>query len=349
MKDFNDIYYNSVECVRCSLCLDRCPAVRAVGTDKAPMYSAVYSALGSRFDLEMVTEEAFQCIDCYECESACPVNVPIADTMAYIRRLCREKNTVPEAVTDIVHRAEAGENILGKPQEIREGKAYVAVFLGYAGELDVEMQNAFDKICKAAGISYTFLTDTADSGYFLDRSGQTEGLQKAVDTNVKAFERGQAKVIVTPCSYSFEAFQNYYPEKYTYLHTSEFLEDLLEKKNLNATGGTEQTAYHAAHMLTRKNEVKAPEELIVKLSGQKAVQPERTGYRTSSSGLGGGLGLFYPELAAAVSKKRAKELADLGCRTVVTGCVFEKYALKEAIKEKDMEIIDITEYVARAL
>ena len=40
---------------------------------------------------------------------------------------------------------------------------------------------------------------------------------------------------------------------------------------------------------------------------------------------------------------------DLGCRTVVTGCVFEKYALKEAIKEKDMEIIDITEYVARAL
>lgn len=59
MKDFNDIYYNSVECVRCNLCLDRCPAVRAVGTDKAPMYSAVYSALGSRFDLEMVTEEAF--------------------------------------------------------------------------------------------------------------------------------------------------------------------------------------------------------------------------------------------------------------------------------------------------
>ena len=131
MKDFNDIYYNSVECVRCSLCLDRCPAVRAAGTDKAPMYSSVYSALGSRFDLEMVTEEAFQCIDCYECESACPVNVPIADTMAYIRRLCKEKNTVPDGVESIVQKAENGENILGTPSKLPEGKAEIA---GHRGQ-----------------------------------------------------------------------------------------------------------------------------------------------------------------------------------------------------------------------
>ena len=349
MKDFNDIYYNSVECVRCSLCLDRCPAVRAAGTDKAPMYSSVYSALGSRFDLEMVTEEAFQCIDCYECESACPVNVPIADTMAYIRRLCKEKNTVPDGVESIVQKAENGKNILGTPSKLPEGKAETAVFLGYAGELDEEMQSAFDKICRAAGISYTFLTDTADSGYFLDRSGQSEGIQKAVETNVKAFERAQAKVIVTPCSYSFEAFRNYYPETYTYLHMSEFLSELLTEGKIKAAECMKPAAYHAAHMLTRKNDVKAPEELILWLSGQKAVQPERTGYRTSSSGLGGGLGLFYPELAAAVSERRARELAELGCGTVVTGCVFEKYALKEALREKEVEIIDITEYVAQAL
>ena len=116
---------------------------------------------------------------------------------------------------------------------------------------------------------------------------------------------------------------------------SEFLSELLTEGKIKAAECMKPAAYHAAHMLTRKNDVKAPEELILRLSGQKAVQPERTGYRTSSSGLGGGLG--------------ARELAELGCGTVVTGCVFEKYALKEALREKEVEIIDITEYVAQAL
>lgn len=349
MRDFHDIYYNSVECVRCNLCLDRCPAVRALGTDKAPMYSSVYSALGSRFDLEMVTEEAFQCIDCYECESACPVEVPIADTFAYIRRLCKEKKTVPEAVTEIVKKAEAGENILGSAPKLSQGKAELAVFLGYAGEHDEEMRTAFDKILKSAGIPYTYLTETADSGYFLDRSGQSDEVEKAVETNVRAFEKAGAKVIVTPCSYSYQALKTYYPDKYTYLHTSELLLKLLLDGKIKTPKREGSIGFHGSHMLSRKNEVDAPLKLVAIVSGSEAIQPERTLYKTSSSGIGGGLGLFYPQVMEAVSERRAEELAALNTGTVVTDCVFEKYALKDYLKEKNVKLIDITEYVAQAI
>lgn len=349
MRDFNDIYYNSVECLRCNLCLDRCPAVRTMGTDKTPMYSSVYSALGSRFDLEMVTEEAFMCIDCYECESACPVNVPIADTFAYIRRLCKEKKTVPGAVTKLVNRAEAGDNILGSVPKLPEGKAELAIFLGYAGELDEKQRMAFERIIKAAHIPYTYLTKTADSGYFLDRSGQSECVKEAVAANVNAFERVGAKVIVTPCSYSYEAFKSYYPQSYTYLHMGEFLLKLLCDGRIKPVRKGAPVAFHGAHMLSRRNEVDAALKLISAISGQKAAQPGRTGYKTASSGIGGGLGLFCPQVSEAVTRIRAGELADLGFDTVVTDCVFEKYALQECLKERNVNLIDITEYVAQAM
>lgn len=347
MKDFNEIYYNSVECTRCNLCLDRCPAVRAVGLDQAPMYAAVYSALGSRFDLEMVTKEAFQCIDCHECECACPVNVPIADTMVYVRRLCKEKGTVPKNVTEIVEKALNGENILGTPDLIPSTQAKVAVFLGYAGELDKDMRNAFEKICKTAGISYTFLTDTADSGYFLERSGQADSIEETVAKNIKIFENAKAEVIVTPCSYSYEAFCSYYPSDYEYLHMSEFLKRLIEGGKLTLEKSEERAAYHGAHFLNRQHEINAAENIIRMVQGNEAAEPERREQFVSSSGIGGGLGLFDPETADAVSRRRAKELAELGCKTVVAGCVFEKYALKKLLEEKDIRMIEITEYVAQ--
>jgi len=350
MKDFSDIYYESVECIRCNLCLDKCPVVRAVGIDKAPMYASVYSAMGSRFDLDMTSKEAFQCIDCYECEAICPVNVPIVETMKHVRRLAIDANKLPAEAKVIIEKAKNSQNILGTPVALKKGKADVALFLGYAGELDQNMIDAFDKICKAANIEYSVIAGAADSGYFLNRVGFEDEANIAIEANIKLFKEAAAKVIVTPDSYSFEAFVKLYPKDMEYKHISQFVVELITDGKLSVKEDGNAVAYHDPHFLTRVNGIESdPRSIIKAISGQAAVEPLRTGIKTAASGIGGGLGLFNKDIFDLVSKNRAYEVAKLGCDTVVSGCVFEKYALKAALAEKNVKVVDITEYVAKAI
>lgn len=350
MMDFTELYYDSVECIRCNLCLDKCPVVRAVGIDKAPLYSSVYTAMGSRFDLNTTTEDAYQCIDCYECDVVCPVDVPIADTMLYVRQMAVQEDNVPKGAAAVADKAANKENVLGDRISLESGQADVALFLGYAGEVDQDVVDAFGKICKAADVKYTVITDAADSGYLLARLGYTDKAKIAVEENAKLFKDAAAKVVVTPCSFSYEAFTKMYPEGMEYKHISEFIAELIEDGKLTLKQDDIKVGYHDAHFLTRVNGVsEEPRSIINAISGQAAIEPSRTGHKTAASGMGGGLGLFQKETMDQVSDNRAIELANLDCDTVVSGCVFEKYALKDALTKKDVKIIDITQYVAQAI
>lgn len=350
MMDFTDLYYETVPCIRCNLCLDRCPIVRAAGIDKAPLYSSVYAAMGSRFDLETVIKDAYQCIDCYECNVSCPVDVPIAESMMYIRNMAVEEDKVPSEIKKVVKKAQEGQNILADPLSFESGKAEVALFLGYAGELDQDVVDAFDKICKAANINYTIISNAADSGYFLSRSGYTESGKTAVEENVKRFEEATAKVVVTPCSFSYEAFTKLYPQGIKYQHISEFVAELMESGKLTLKEDNIAVVYHDPHFLTRVNGVsKEPRNIIRAISGQTPIEPTRTGSKTAASGIGGGIGLFYQDIMKKASENRADELAYLGSDLVVSGCVLEKYALKDALTKKNVKIMDITEYVAQGI
>ncbi len=350
MRDFTDIYYESVECIRCNLCLDKCPVVRAAGIDAAPLYASVYSAMGTRFDLDMTAEESFQCIDCYECEAVCPVEVPIADTMKYVRKLSIESGKVPEAAMKVIEKAKDGMNILGTPAEQKKGKAEVALFLGYAGELDENTAHAFGKICKASGIEYTVISGAADSGYLLDSAGFEEDAKASVEKNVKLFDEAEVKVVVTPCSFSYEAFVKLYPHKFKFKHISQFVSELMADGKLKLEENGKKVAYHDPHFLTRVNGIEAePRSIIKAVSGEKAAEPVRTGAKTSSCGIGGGLGLFNEEIMGLVNKNRAEELAKLGCDTVVSGCIFENYALKAELAAIGINAVDLTQYVAEAI
>lgn len=344
MRNFDEIYYESIECLRCNLCIDKCPVVRSLGIDKAPMYLSVYSAMGSRFDIDITAKEAFLCIDCHECETSCPINVPIADTMAYIRKMAVDKEKVPLKAKEVMDIALAGKNILGDSIEIQQGECEIALYLGHAGQIDNKIIDSFDKICKAFDIEYTVLSKTLDSGYFIELSGLSEHTPRFVEENVLEFKKAKAKTIVTPCSYSYEAFKKYYPKDFEYLHISQFLSNLLKVTPIEINVTDEAVGYHDSSFLTRINGIlKEPRFIIEKFSGKKPLEPQNTKYHTHCAGIGGGLGLFNEEVMKEITEKRAKELEALECDTIVCGCVFEKYDIEKVLSGK--KVVDITEYV----
>jgi glycolate oxidase iron-sulfur subunit len=76
---FDEIYARSLDCVHCGLCLQVCPTYRETGREISSPRGRIYLLRGvaeGRFELsEAVSNEAYLCLDCRACETACPSGV----------------------------------------------------------------------------------------------------------------------------------------------------------------------------------------------------------------------------------------------------------------------------------
>ena len=88
-EGFEEIYTRSLDCVHCGLCLPTCPTYVETGREISSPRGRIYLMRGvaeGRIPLaDAVAEEAYLCLGCRACETACPSGVRYGSMLERLR------------------------------------------------------------------------------------------------------------------------------------------------------------------------------------------------------------------------------------------------------------------------
>lgn len=90
----DEVYAGTLDCVHCGLCLTSCPTYQLTGRETSSPRGRVYLMRGAaegRVELAgVLAEEAYLCLGCRACETACPAGVPYAAMLEGTRHALQE-------------------------------------------------------------------------------------------------------------------------------------------------------------------------------------------------------------------------------------------------------------------
>jgi heterodisulfide reductase subunit D len=239
----------------------------------------------------------------------------------------------------------------------------VLFWVGCAGSFDERAQKvtrAVAGLLHKSGVRFAVLgTEESCTGDPARRSGNDFLFQMQAMMNIQLLNGYGVTKIVTACPHCFNTLKNEYPElggKYTVMHHSQLLQELIDSGKLQVQGGTfagKRIVFHDPCYLGRGNDVyEAPRELIRKLDASLH-EMKRSRANGLCCGAGGAQMFKEPEKGDKdINVERAEEALAQQPDAIAVGCPFCMTMLTDGVKhfnkEQDVKVLDIAELLMLA-
>jgi heterodisulfide reductase subunit D len=212
-----------------------------------------------------------------------------------------------------------------------------------------------------AGIAFAVLgPEESCSGDPAKRAGNEFLFQMQALTNIEVLNGYEIKSIVTACPHCFNTLKNEYPQlggNYEVLHHTQYINKLLSSGKIRVEGGSfkgKRITFHDPCYLGRaNNEYEAPRNLLWTLDAELTEMK-----RSRANGLccGAGGAQMFKEAEKGdkeINHDRAEEAVATQAEVIAVACPFCMTMMKDGVKhlekEEQIEVLDVSEILARAV
>ncbi|OLS25881.1 MAG: CoB--CoM heterodisulfide reductase iron-sulfur subunit D [Candidatus Heimdallarchaeota archaeon LC_3] len=378
-------------CMNCNRCTFVCPA-NASGSPLDPrmliqntksIAHSNYPFFTKKGELtvipggDKVTDEIlWDCTNCMACVEVCPVWIPHVDIITGMRgALIDEGKQVPPTVITFLESVLQNNNEWGEGKktrmkwaegldipEIKKNKAELLWYVGCTSCYDPRNQKVaqtFAKILKQAGIEYgTLGKNEKCTGDVVRRVGEEALFQDLAEKNIQAFDKSEAKRIVTTSPHSFNTIKNEYPEfggNYEVVHHTQLIWELIQEGKIKLTKEINKTiTFHDPCYLGRYNGIiDTPRDILKSIPGIKIVEMERIGQNSFCCGGGGGKMFMPSHTEIKPSEIRIKEAVETKASVMAVGCPWCMSMFEDASKttgvDEMLSILEVCELVAESM
>ena len=276
-----------------------------------------------------------------------------------------------------------------KESELSGDNPEIIYFAGCTSSyLRQEIAEATVKILKEAKVSFrTMGPDEWCCGNPMIRLGEEGKAKEIMEHNLAALAKTGTKKILTSCAECYHVWKVDYPRlrekekmEYEVIHTSEFINQLIENGRLKLSKPVKITAtYHDSCRLGRLSEpysywkgeriafgrtnppkkwrrgtngvYEQPRNVLKKIPGLELVEMERIRENAWCCGAGGGVKWAFNDFALWTASERLEEAGSVGAKAIIGSCPFCKWNFLDAAKKKknNIKVYDFVEVVAQAL
>ncbi|VFQ45912.1 (Fe-S)-binding protein [Desulfoluna butyratoxydans] len=332
------------QCIQCEACLEVCcTSDTADGPAMNPMerLTVIGRSLKGYAPLPDEVKALYYCTECGRCDTVCPQEIPISQTIADGKVMMVKKGFGPLAKHEkMIAGLLKNRNAVGKPSEERldwvpehlrekirfedaEGDTllYVGCLSSY---MDKATAAASLTILLAAGENVKLLRDEYCCGIYPYNAGKWNEAKAIFTEMAETFKKSGIKRIIVPCAGCHRAFSSYYPRlledfDIKVLHIAEVIKELLDAGRLTLAPKTRNVTVHDACKMGRKYGLyDIPRELLAACGATLTELPEN---RDHALCCGSGAGVR--SLDAPLSMKIAgKVLSTAEADTLVSTCPF---------------------------
>ncbi|MFX1337883.1 MAG: (Fe-S)-binding protein [Promethearchaeota archaeon] len=275
---------------------------------------------------------------------------PMPEQARYTEHVMKEHNPYMENHKD---------RLKWLPSHIKQTpNAKLAYFVGCTSsyrEQNVAIATA--EILNSLKVDFRILNEERCCSSPVYMTGQVDKAKEIAETNVNGFKEAGIEEIITSCAGCYRTWKDTYPNKFglnhgiKIMHLPEFIQDKLKKNELNFSKEINmKITYHdPCHIGRHMGIYKAPREVLQKIPGIELLEMTRNRHNAWCCGSGGGVRSAFKDLSVFAANERIEEAKETTAEAIVSCCPFCLNQFKTNIKDNEIQALDLSELVKKAL